>query len=152
MVLYRIAKEHYIQDLSGDGARLYGGRWNKKGTSVVYASETRALAALEFLVHLPVAAMPADLSIAAIEIKEKIKPLQIDMKPLPRNWRDFPAPEELAHAGSQWASQKSSLLLRVPSVLVDDEYNVLINPLHPHIKHLQIQEIGRYSFDPRLLK
>ena len=77
MIVYRISKTKNIKDLSGTGARIFGGRWNNKGVSIIYASESRALATLEYLVHVPLSLMPTDLSLAAIKIPDSIVPKNI---------------------------------------------------------------------------
>jgi RES domain-containing protein len=71
---------------------------------------------------------------------------------LPSSWRDYPAPEQLANIGTNWLKSKSSLLLDIPSAVVEREVNTLINPLHPDIKHVNAEKVERFSFDPRLLK
>lgn len=152
MVVFRIAKEEYIHDLSGYGARRYGGRWNQKGTSVIYTSESRALASLEFLVHIPPVLIPHDLYIATIEIPNRFTPEVCKTKRLPPNWKEFPPPHRLALIGTNWVLQKKKLLLQVPSALVEDEYNILINPDHPDIRYVKIKKIQKYHFDQRLLK
>lgn len=152
MNVFRIAKHSYIRDVSGFGAREYGGRWNRKGTRVLYTSESRALAALEFLVHVPLTLVPADLAIASIEIPDSIVPERIPADELPSDWRDYPAPPELADLGSSWALEKKSLLLRVPSVLVHDEFNVIINPIHPQMEAVTITHVTSFTFDQRLLR
>lgn len=150
MYLFRIAKTKYINDLSGTGARVYGGRWNEKGVAVVYTSESRALAALEFLVHTPMALAPKDLSIMTIHIPDSIKPKPIDLAHLPKNWDMHPAPDALAQIGSQWARSNASLLLKVPSVLINEEHNIIINPNHPDFKHLKASS-DKFNFDDRYL-
>lgn len=151
MVVYRIAKAKYINDLSGIGARLYGGRWNHKGTSIIYTSETRALATVEYLVHVPLAMAPTDLSIASLEIPDGIIPGEISTSDLPGNWREFPAPVELAELGTRWALAGNMLLLRVPSAVVAHEFNMLINPAHPDMKQVIISHIENFRIDDRLL-
>jgi RES domain-containing protein len=150
MVLYRIAKNLYIRDLSGSGPRLYGGRWNPKGISVIYTSENRALAALELFVHMSRAMIPPNLSLASIKIPDTASIKEITLKALPRNWRSFPAPPELAEIGASWISSKESLLLRVPSVIVPPESNFLINPAHPEMTGVRIIKVEAYSFDKRM--
>jgi RES domain-containing protein len=127
----------YIRDLLGTGARIYGGRWNQKGVGILYTSENRALATVEYLVHVPLSIVPGDLSIATIQIPDDISPKEIAISDLPANWRDYPAPPELAELGTQWALTNETLLLRVPSAVVEGEFNILINPLHPDIKHVE---------------
>lgn len=152
MQFFRIAKTRSIRDLSGTGARLYGGRWNRKDIPVVYASENRSLATLEFLVHVPLSLLPNNLSIACLDIPDDIVVEQISIADLPKNWRDYPAPPELADLGSEWAIAVRSLLLRVPSVVVLDEFNTLINPKHPDMNRVVISSVERYIFDRRLLR
>ena len=101
MIVYRIARTGYINDLTGSGARLYGGRWNKRGIGVIYISESRALATVEYLVHVPIPYAPTNLSIASIKIPDKVKLRKIKISELPSNWRDDPSPDELAEIGTQ---------------------------------------------------
>ena len=152
MVLYRIAKTSYIRDLSGSGPRLYGGRWNPKGIGIIYTSENRALAALELFVHLSRTVIPPNLSLATIKIPDKASKKEIAVKELPLNWRSFPAPPELAEIGTSWIKSKKSLLLRVPSVIMPSEMNVLINPAHPEMIRVRIIKVEAYSFDKRLMQ
>lgn len=151
MVVYRIAGTRHIHDLSGSGARMYGGRWNHKGVGVVYTSENRSLATVEFLVHVSIPYFPANLSIASIEIPDRIKPKTVSMSMLPDEWRDFPARSELADLGTKWVLGNESLLLRVPSSVVEHEFNVLINPLHHDMGHVKIIHVEDYRVDKRLL-
>jgi len=150
--VFRIVKTRSIRDLSGTGARVHGGRWNRKDIPVVYASENRSLATLEFLVHVPLSLLPNHLSIACLDIPSDIVVEQISIADLPKNWRDYPAPSELADAGSEWAIAMRSLLLRVPSVVVPDEFNILINPRHPDMNRVVISSVERYMFDRRVLR
>jgi RES domain-containing protein len=149
--VFRISKNEFIHDLSGMGAELYGGRWNKKGVGLIYTSESIALATVEFLVHVHVASVPGNLRIAAIQIPANIKPICIAAKDLPSNWQNYPAPPKLAEIGTTWALSKKSLLLKVPSAIVIYESNILINPLHPDMKHVKIVKIENYQIDRRLL-
>ena len=150
MILFRIAKTGFIRDLSGAGPRLYGGRWNPKGISVVYTSESRALAALEFFVHLSRTVIPPSFSLASIEIPDTASIKKITVEELPRYWRSYPAPTKLAALGGAWIRSKESLLLRVPSVIMPPEGNILINPAHPEMIGVRIIKVEPYSPDPRL--
>ena len=152
MIAYRIARTRHIRDLSGLGAKLYGGRWNSKGTAIAYTSENRSLATVEYLVHVPISIIPDDLSIASIEIPDSIKPKYLLLRDLPKNWRDYPPPPELAEIGTKWALSLASLLLRVPSAVVENEFNILINPQHPDIKRISISKIEKFRFDKRLVR
>jgi RES domain-containing protein len=149
---FRIAKNRYLRDLSGTGAMLYGGRWNQKNIPIIYVAENRALATVEYLVHIPLSIIPKNLSIACFEIPDDIIPEEVSIAMLPKNWRDYPAPVKLADLGSEWALAKRSLLLRVPSVVVADQFNLLINPNHPEITRVTISRIEKYTFNKRLLR
>ena len=152
MIVYRIAKTRHIYDLTGTGARLFGGRWNHKGIGMIYTSETRSLASLEFLVHVTHAIFPTDLSIASIKIPDSVSSKEILIADLPDNWNKYPAPLKLADIGTRWALSNETLLLRVPSVVVPHEFNILINPSHPDITKISILKVEQYKFDDRLLR
>jgi len=149
-VLYRISRTKYAKDLSGEGARLAGGRWNHKGTPMIYTAASRSLAALEALVHMSQADFLIKRKIVLIEIPETIVPQTIDKSALPKNWRRYPPPFKLADIGTQWAVSMKNLLLQVPSAVVPDEFNILINPAHPDMKHVTVAEIEDFNFDKRL--
>lgn len=147
-----MTKTLYSRDLSGTGARLHGGRWNPKGISVVYAAESRALATVEYLVHVPLSLLPRDLQMVTVHIPDWITPKTIAIADLPANWRDYPAPPELAELGRQWTRAQETLVLRVPSAAVEQEWNVLLNPLHPDMPHVTVVQVEPYRFDSRLLR
>ena len=152
MIVYRIARTRHIRDLSGMGARLHGGRWNNKGIGLVYTSENRSLATVEYLVHVPISIIPENLSIASIEIPNMITQKDVLPGSLPRYWRDYPSPPQLAEIGTKWASSNETLLLRVPSAVVENEFNILINPQHPDMKLISISKIEKFRFDTRLVR
>jgi len=152
MLVYRIARKDVVKDLTGAGAKLYGGRWNQRGTAVVYTSETRALAAVEFLVHVSLSNVPSGLMIATIEIPDSIAPEDVPRGSLPRGWRDCPPPRQVSDLGTQWAKSGKSLLLRVPSAVVEQEYNILINPLHSDMRRVKLQRVEKFEFDKRLVR
>lgn len=152
MRVYRIGRTEHIEDLGGTGARLYGGRWNHRGVPLVYTSESRALATVEFLAHVSLPDAPSDLGLATIEIPAGVSVEQLDVSSLPRNWRGSPAPVELANLGTDWAHSMVSLLLRVPSAIVAHEHNILINPEHDDMRHVRLDKVERYRLDERLLQ
>ncbi len=152
MEVYRVAKTQYGKDLTGIDARLYGGRWNQKGTAMIYTSKSRALAALEFLVHLPLSLAPPGLKIVSLQIPDETAIEEIPPSDLPANWRTYPAPPQLAELGSAWVKTNKTLLLRVPSAIIEKEFNILINPGHPDIKLVTVGKIEDFKFDDRLLK
>ena len=149
--LFRIAGQKHVDDLIGTGSRLYGGRWNEKGVSLVYTSESRALAALEYLVHVPMTLAPKDLCIIQLDIPDDIKFEIVQSSKIPPNWKSYPAPQELMAIGTEWVRSNRTLLLRVQSAVVSREYNMLINPAHPDFKRIEPQQPEHFAFDPRLL-
>ncbi len=149
-VLYRISRTKYAKDLSGEGARLAGGRWNHKGTPMIYSAASRSLAALEALVHMSQSDFLIKRKIVLIEIPKTIVPQTIDEFALPKNWRRYPPSFKLADIGTQWTVSMKNLLLQVPSAVVPDEFNILINPAHPDMKYVTVTEIEDFKFDKRL--
>lgn len=131
------------------GARLYGARWNSKGTAVVYLASSRALAVLEVLVHLPPLFTPPNFCIAEIEVPDDSF-LTLDIKSLPDNWQDASSPAELKTLGNQFIKETKYLMMKVPSSVVPEEYNYLLNPWHPDINKVKIRNNHPFSFDDRL--
>ncbi|GAB2691792.1 RES family NAD+ phosphorylase [Mucilaginibacter koreensis] len=149
MLLYRIAKCQYIHDLSGTGARLYGGRWNSLGKPAVYLASSRALAVLEVLVHLPPTLLPAGYCVITIEAPDDI--LKVDIKHLPKNWKEYPEPVQLKQLGDKFLKANKHLLLSVPSAIVKEENNYVLNPLHPLMAEVKITHQEDFNFDERLI-
>ncbi len=152
MFLFRISKKVHIRDLTGAGARLYGGRWNHRGVPLIYTSESRSLATVEYLVHLSLPEAPGDLSMATLEVPDDILPEPLDLSSLPRNWRESPPPVKLADLGTEWARSRTSLLLRVPSAVIEHEHNMLINPAHNGMSRVKLVEVKPYKLDERLMR
>ena len=136
----------------GEGSRLYGGRWSPRGVAVVYASGTASLAALEYLVHLTAAQTPDDLVLIPIDIPDDLGIQAIGPSDLPADWRRYPAPDPLAEVGAEWARTLAGAVLQVPSALVPQEPNYLLNPVHPGFARLRIGAAQAFSLDPRLWK
>jgi RES domain-containing protein len=150
MFVFRIARKKYIHDLTGEGARLHGGRWNRQGTSLVYAAESRSLAIVEFLVHVPIALVPEDVCLARIFVPDGAESDEIKTASLPAGWNRFPAPEKLAELGSVWAKANKKLILKVPSAVVTGEYNILINPAHKAFSKVKIQDSEPFAAIQRM--
>lgn len=152
MVIYRICKEKYAHSLSGDGARLTGGRWNSKGNSVVYASSTLSLATLEILVHVSFNIIPKKLVSVEIDLPDTLNTKTIYENDLPADWNRFPAPRICATLGDEWITSLSSPVLIVPSAIVKtkNEFNLLLNPLHPDFREIEVKNIEPYQIDGRL--
>lgn len=151
---FRIVSPRWANDaLSGEGARKFGGRWNSPGRPMVYLGGSRALAALEMLVHLTT---PLSRAKQYQLIKVSIPTDLISDYPLtvlPKNWRDHPPTTLTQEIGDDWLrspSPMSQLALRVPSTLIPEESNILLNPRHPDFKKVQSEAPVDFSFDQRL--
>lgn len=152
--VWRITKTTDLRKaFSGEGSRLYGGRWNSKGTAVVYAAATRSLAMLEILVHIrntqqtvppvPFMLFPASFDERLIE--------ELPPSSLPSDWDLEPPTDSTKFIGDAWVSAASSPVLSVPSVLVPEERNYILNPGHNLFAQIQFGSPAPCKFDPRLL-
>ena len=145
---WRMVKEkHAATAFLGEGAWLYGGRWNSAGTRVVYTSGSQALAALESLVHLN---PPVIFKYLAIPI-EFDDPLVEKVAALPADWTEEPPPPATKAIGDLWVKEARSAVLELPSVIILGEPNYLLNPAHPDFQKIIIGKPQPFSFDPRLL-
>ena len=149
MILYRFSRSEYANDISGEGARLKGGRWNSKGFPVIYTSSAISLALLELLIH----------SVSFEEIQSNVL-MQIEAPDIPikvlaktslkQTWqKDI---DYSRFIGNEFLKNKVSLLLKVPSAIIPDEYNILINPQHPGFKKVTLVSAKIFEFDMRLFK
>ncbi len=150
MIVFRLSKSAYANDLSGKGAESGGGRWNSKGTPLIYTSESRALCTAEIAVHVPLGNIPFDYKLITLEIPDKIKIFQLDSKALPDEWKSFPHPHTTQVIGDDFVSRNEYLILKVPSVIVPGEFNYLLNPKHNEIKLVKIKSVELFDFDERL--
>lgn len=143
MRLYRIARAEHAQDLSGEGARLYGGRWTPVGYPVLYTAEHPALAAWEVVVHfgLPVEAAP---------LEQRLITLQVPDRAAGQMPRLSDVPADPRRVGLDWLAQGASLLLAVPSVVIPQSQNVLVNPRHPDMAEVHIEDCCVFAFDGRV--
>jgi RES domain-containing protein len=139
MELWRLCRRPYA-DLTGEGARRRGGRWNSPGRAVVYLAEHPALAALELRVHLdlPFELLPVDFVLMRVALPDGVV------------GRQDTIPTATAAAGDAWLADARSAALRVPSVLIPHAWNVLLNPSHPDAEPARIVTIEPFGFDPRL--
>lgn len=133
----------------GEGARLHGGRWNSPGTAIIYVAQSESLAALELLVQLQAShllmsysSIPADFDDALVEV--------LTPAALPLEWKEYPAPSALQQTGDRWVAEQRSVVLQVPSAIVPNETNFLINPVHPDFDQVIIGQPNPFQFDPRL--
>lgn len=151
MKTYRIAKAAHIEDLTGEGARISGGRWNEKGIPVIYTAENLSLAAFEYLVHLPLGLAPPSLMYITYTFPDDIKIRRLQATSLPPAWDAMPFQDDTVRMGSEWARSNKTLLLRVPSVVVPGENNYIINPRHAEFKRIKIGRPLPFIFDDRVL-
>lgn len=142
MLVYRISRQEFSDDLTGNGAKLYGGRWNEKGTPVLYTCEFKSLTVLEMLVHTPKAFKPPKYVILTIEIPEKLisEIKTFRESDLPINWDNLIAPKLVGTWGTKKIIHKKLLGFRVPSVLLKSEHNIVLNPAHPSFSKIKIIE------------
>lgn len=151
MQVWRICRAiHAESAFSGEGARRYGGRWNSRGVPMVYCSSSLALAAVEMFVHLEPSQAPDDLVSIAAQLPESEPARTITAEELPIEWwTDLDATHAL---GDAWIRSGSSLALKVPSVPIRPEWNVLVNPAHPRTNELRITPLEPFVFDTRMFE
>jgi RES domain-containing protein len=150
MRAYRIVKaRHALEAFSGEGARLYGGRWNRPGVPMVYAAHTRALAALESLVCY--AGAERRIAFVSYEVEVPDPLIQhVDAARLPPGWRSGEPASVTQDIGSAWQREARSAALAVPSVLIPEELCLLLNASHPDTKRIMIAYPVPFEFDSRL--
>ncbi|AWW32487.1 RES domain-containing protein [Echinicola strongylocentroti] len=147
MLIYRIVNRKYAGDLSGTGAALFGGRWNKKGTPVLYTGENKEIALLETIVHTPPMLVP-ELDIVILKCPDNITSLSVEE--LPPNWKAYPAPTILAELGEKWVTKNKTVALKVPSCIIHSSHNFILNCQNPTYKEVKIIDRQPFHFDPRL--
>ena len=154
VTLWRIGTDtpHYeAHDMTGKGAELSGGRWNRAGTALVYASTSRALACLETVVHLAADPLPLNRYLVAVSVPTAAWAAAVELDPAALvGWDAEPAGKASLDWGTAWAKAKRSLLARVPSVIVPEEINVLVNPMHPDAGGARAVKVRRWVYDRRL--
>ena len=136
---------------TGEGAKIYPGRWNYRGVPMVYTAGTLSLVALEMLVHLESVEILNRYINLPVRFDERLCRV-LSPKDLPKGWAEDPAPFSARDIGSDWVKSKQSAALAVPSAVVQTEMNYLINPNHPDFRKIKIGPAGKFQFDPRLLK
>lgn len=149
---WRIVKRKLASEaFSGEGARLYGGRWNSPGVPAVYTAQSRSLAALEILVHLESPELLSHYVVFEVSLDEAMVIAMPESK-LPHDWQTEPPPRELRAIGDSWAAARASAVLQVPSAIIPEESLFLLNPLHEDFSKLAIGELLPFRMDPRLLR
>jgi RES domain-containing protein len=150
MHIYRLTPVRYAQDMSGTGAKLYGGRWNHKGIPCLYAAESRALCVVEFAVHVSSDNFPGSLTMVTYSLPNK-SILTLEENELPSTWRAYPSPDELKDLGSRLLKEGKYMGIRVPSSVVPQEYNYFLNPIHKDFeRNVELIDLYPFEFDQRI--
>lgn len=154
VTLWRIGTDtpdYLAEDLTGKGAEVTGGRWNRKGTPLLYTATSRALACLETVVHLANGALPLNRYLVQLTVPGAAwsAAVEVDRNALV-GWDALPAGKVSLDWGTAWASSQTTLLARVPSIVVPEEWNVLINSAHPDIGSVRAIKVRRWLYDARL--
>lgn len=147
---FRILKAARIdRAFTGECAAKVGGRWNSVGVRVVYLASSRALGALELLVHLDSVTLPSSFVCIPVSFQRRLVET-LDHSLLPSNWSAPDAPRSQA-LGDEWVASKRSLVFEVPSAIIPHESNFLLNPQHPAFQLVTMRSLESFQFDPRLL-
>jgi RES domain-containing protein len=147
MEIYRITLAKYADSLIASGRAA---RWNSKGRQVIYAAESRSLACLENLVHRSGLALQQDFRTLVISVPDSCVTEVVHLNGLPDDWRSLMDLSPCQRIGDSWLSEQRSLLLRVPSVIIPEEYNYVLNTQHPEFKNVRIERMEPFLFDPRV--
>ncbi len=150
MIVYRISNKEFSDDISGNGARINGSRWNSKGVGVLYTSQHISLAVLEMLVNTHFKDYAIALDLMYIKFPDEQPVTVIESGNLKVNWKDDFG--YTRYMGDEFFNQKKSLILKVPSAVIQEEYNYLANPLHPDFKKIKLVKIKSFWPDERLFK
>jgi RES domain-containing protein len=151
MQIYRLGPRRFAPDLDGVGAKLYGGRWNQVGTACIYASANKALSMLEYSVHVSLATFKPDLVFTTYDVKQEDF-LSIDVNDLPHNWNKIPALNASMSVGTKhFITYPDSLGIIVPSIIIPDELNYIINPLSTKFSDIKVVSITDHHFDLRVI-
>lgn len=148
------AADYESTDLSGEGARRGGGRWNRPGQAVIYSASTISLACLETLVHLPGTALPLNRYLVKLDVPESLLKgaIELTFTSAPVGWDATPPGKTSLDFGDSWLTEGRSALLIVPSAIVQEEQNLLINPAHPEAQAVIATKVRRWTYDPRVIK
>jgi RES domain-containing protein len=150
MIIFRLAKAKYSYDISGNGAFKTGGRWNSKGIAMVYTSDSRALCTAEIAIHTPLGLLPVDYKIITIEIPDSIIIKTLAKSKLPSDWNSIPHSGSTQEIGDKFIKLNKSAVLKVPSAVVQGDFNYLLNPKHSDFKKVKIRKVEPFVFDSRL--
>jgi len=150
MIVFRLSKSKHSKDLSGKGAEKFGGRWNSKGVALLYTSDSRALCTAEIAVHTPLGNIPFDYEVILIKIPDNIIIPELEISELPEDWKSIPHSHSTQEIGDKFIDDGKFLAIKVPSAVVQGEFNYLINPDHTDFKSISIEKTEPFTFDARL--
>jgi len=150
MIIYRLVVEAYKEDLSGAGSKMYGGRWNMPGIAAIYTAENISLAVLEILVNADKTNIPPSYFLLKLQVPDSLPFKLIKHTSLKEKWyADF---EYAQFIGSNFLESGKEAVLKMPSAIIKEEYNFLLNPAHADFKKITIKESVPFDLDIRLLK
>lgn len=145
---YRIVQVEWAASaMTGEGARLFGGRWNPPGVPAVYLADSRALAALEIIVNAPCEVSALAWRILEVEVPDDSIEA-VEANALPGDWQALPSSPGARRHGGRWL-QSGALAFKLPSAVIPEEFTLLLNPLHPDFTKLRVSQPQVFRFDPR---
>lgn len=148
MIVYRLTNSLYKDDISGNGAKIKGARWNLPGSSMLYTAENMSLCVLELLVHIGLQDIQNFYHLITIAVPDDAPASEISIGKLKKGWLEDE--DYTAFMGTEFLKNNTSLVLKVPSAIIDEEHNLLINPYHTDFKKIKIQKSKEFIFDERL--
>jgi len=152
MEVFRLSREKYASQHSGNGAAIKGARWNSIGVELIYTAENRSLAMAEVAVHFTFATLPDDYMMITIVIPDDFEIKEINEKDLPLDWKTFPHPNSTQKFGNNFVIENKYCILKIPSVVTKGDYNILINPNHKDFSRISISNVEKFPFDSRIFK
>ena len=150
MLIYKLGPKKFAPDLQGIGAKLYGGRWNHIDTACIYTSANKSLSMLEYSVHLKLATFKPDLVFTTYEV-DPSHFHKIDVSDLPIGWDSIPTLKSTKDiASNHFKDNPESLGLIVPSIIIPDELNFLLNPLSSKFPEVKVLSVIDHHYDKRI--
>ncbi len=147
MIVYRISHTRWATKLSASGNSA---RWNSKGKMVIYAASSRALACLENVVHRSGEGLESTFKVMLIDIPKRLTISEIKLKDLPKNWFEYENIGICQSIGDKWMDEAKSAVLKVPSAIIPNEFNYVLNTNHPTFKSIKLVGTEPFKFDPRI--
>jgi RES domain-containing protein len=152
MIVYRLLNKNYGSALSGEGARVAGGRWNSPEIEMIYTSESRSLCTAEVAVNLPTGILPSGYEMNTIQIPDDLNIVEINEESLQTGWKRSPFSTGTQRLGDEFILQRKFVIMKVPSAVVPGDYNYLLNPRHPDFGRIELIKKEPYEFDERFFK